>query len=207
MPDTSLGSNYTGGSTTLSPDTYNDVNINASGATLTLLAGTYYFDTLTFTNSVNLNLNLGGGDIFIYMTGNFSANNGFNVTGLDCAVTAVPSPPPHMPYTTVACTETSKVYLETLGSWTLANGATNFGKLSWFGTIVASGASTSDPNSRIRFGSEATLVGNAWARNDVITDQKFTQYNLPPTSVPEPTALLLLGSGLLFVAARARRTR
>jgi hypothetical protein len=182
------GSNVTvaaAGTTTLTPGSYGAIQLNAN-ATLKLTAGNYYFDSFNSVNSALgtfLNLDVSGGAINIYVTGNVTPGAGFNMLGVTAATA-------HL------------VYLETLANFNWAAGANNG---TFYGTIFASGPGTSTASGNITFGGDSTLVGRAWARRNITTDQDFTQMNAPFPSAPEPTTLTLFGVGLLALAGLSRR--
>lgn len=98
----------------LAPGTYNDINLGSS-ATLHLSAGTYYFDTWIFDNNAKLDLDVSGGEIKLYFTGDVFFNSGLDLIGVSAA-------------------NADKIYAETLGNWTLRG--------EWIGTIFGSGANS-----------------------------------------------------------------
>ena len=121
-----------------------------SSATLQLSAGTYYFDTWTLDNNDTISF-IGGGLFRLFFTGNVFANSGLIVN--DGTVSGNPN--------------ANNIYAETLGNWS--------DRGEWIGTIFGSGGS-----SNVSFGPESSLTGVAWARNNLITDQHFTQTNPVP---------------------------
>ena len=177
----------------LAPGTYNDIVTNGSGRRLVLSAGTYYFDTWNFDINTIVEIPATG-NVFLYFTGNVTLNPGFTL------VLPGVSPP------LLTSADANRIYAELLGNWSLQNGVSNAGKQSWVGTVFGSGAT-----SNVSFGTQTTVIGAAWARNNFNADNGFTLLAaapIPPNgAVPEPATLLLVGTGLAFAASRLRRKK
>ena len=165
--------------TNLLPGSYDDLNLGGNNV-LNLSAGTYHFDTWTIANNAVLNLDLTGGAIFLYFTGDVSIASNFimNLTGGDASL----------------------VYAETLSDWLMGD------NMNWFGTIFGSGQDsdvTFGDNHHIVGAAYATHDLRLGDNNTV----SFMQWNgsSTPQAVPAPATPWLLGACAIALAALRRR--
>lgn len=132
-----------GATLTLAPGSYQDV-ILGGACTLNLSAGTYYFNQLSSANGLNLNIDLAGGSIEIYVTtkASFGSVDVFLTSGGNAG----------------------DIYLEAQGSGTATyNAFSAAGGSDWLGTVYA-------PNGGIHFGGSAccsTFQGHFWSGTHV----------------------------------------
>ena len=165
--------------TSLLPGSYDDLKLGANNV-LNLSAGTYYFDTWTIANNAILNLDLTGGAVYLYFTGDVSIATNFvmNLTGGDAGL----------------------VYAETLADWLIGN------NVNWFGTIFGSGADSdvtfgnnhhlvgaAYANHDLRLGDNNTVRFAPWNGSNT------------PQAVPLPATPWLLGACAIAFAAIRRR--
>jgi hypothetical protein len=172
-PFASGGQSYTGlgnGATlTLPPGSYGTVSLGGA-STLNLEAGDYFFDELSAGNGLDLNLDLGGGQVRIFVTG--QASFGSIETALTSGGTS------------------NDVYLES--HW-VATGSRPFGFKAaagsdWIGDVYT-------PASGIHYGGGAgptTFFGRFVAGVDVDIEHGVT--NLPPVAVQPTTWGAIKGS-------------
>ena len=148
------GTSYSGlpnGATlTLSPNSYGSVTLGG-GCTLNLSAGVYYFNSIQTGNGLDLNLDLQGGSIQIYVT-NFA-----RFGSLDVFLTSGGS--------------ANDIYLEAQGSGTSTYNAFSAGGGSdWLGTVYA-------PNGGIHFGGSSccsSFQGHFWSGKHVDLEHGLT---------------------------------
>jgi hypothetical protein len=166
--------------TNLLPGSYDDLNLGGNNV-LNLSAGTYFFDTWTIANNAVLNLDLTGGAIFLYFTGNVNIATNFimNLLGGDA----------------------SDVYAETLADWLTGD------NMNWFGTIFGSGqhsdvtfgdnhqiVGAAYANHDLRLGDNSTVRFMLWNGS-----------NTPQQAAPVPATPWLLGACAIALAALRRR--
>jgi hypothetical protein len=162
------GSNHTtinGGTLTLAPGSYGNIGLGGN-TTLNLSAGDYFFNTLSAGHNLDLNLNLGGGDVRVFVVGAIQLGS---VDVLPTGGTA------------------ADIYFETHSSG--ANAFQASGQVDWLGTIFA-------PYGQIHLGSggtTGTFQGNLWADTVFI---EHNMVGTAPVPVPEPASATLLALGL-----------
>jgi hypothetical protein len=163
MSYTGLGNGVT---LTLAPASYGDV-ILGGACTLNLSAGIYYFNTLRSGNGLDLNLNLGGGSIEIYVTTNaaFGSLDVFLTTG----------------------GTVDDIYLEAQGSGSATyNAFSAAGGSDWMGTVFA-------PNGGIHFGGSSccsTFQGHFWSGHHVDIEHGVSGAGPPVAATPVPWTVL-----------------
>ena len=173
-----------GQSLSLAPGSYGNLALGGDN-TLNLSAGTYYFNNWNVSGGSFINLNLSGGAIQIYFTGNVDLSG--NVQ------------------TSVIGGTAAEVYAEVLGDWEQS------GSSSWDGTVFASGASSDITLSgeATLTGSawardELTLQSSNI--DYVASSHTMAQSLTGSVSVPEPATLplVLLGSAAALLGRRRR---
>jgi hypothetical protein len=196
---TSGGTDYIGsgnnGTVSLAPNvSYGELS-GGGGWNINLSSGTYYFDSIHFANNTNINLDLSGGAINIFVTGELWFGSGADVNLTNGG-------------------DSSMVYWETHEADTL-NAFRATGGSDWLGTVYA-------PYGGIHFGSGSgptTFEGHFWSGWDgtytnlsgnlVYERSVYIEHgvtgNLSP--IPVPAAVWLFGSGLLGLVGIARRRK
>lgn len=184
-----------------------------SGKTMSLTSGNYYFDSMNMGGGLTLKIDLSSGlPIYIYVVGdmNFGQNNQILVLGAGTGGNYLPiNEFPNL---------AKLIYMETHGVFTM--GGNNLNGIPhpqniWGGTLYASDINLLNPDSNnegdISIGQYMNWTGAAWAF-DTISVMDHGTWNLaafdPGTPVPEPSSLVLLGTGILgfgsFVLRRKR---
>lgn len=163
------------GSGQISEGRYGKVNLGM-GSTLTLTAGSYYFESLQVSAESNFIFDLAGGDINLYILGNVNIGSNFDVEMLHGGA--------------------GDIYTETKGNW--EQGA--FGE--WYGTLFGSGAGS---NLHFNQGSvlDGTFMANKNIQLDIGTE--VSGMASEASEVPVPGSLPLLAIGLLPLAFVLRR--
>ncbi|MES2757149.1 MAG: polymer-forming cytoskeletal protein [Pseudomonadota bacterium] len=169
--------------TSLAAGDYRNIDLGSNNV-LNLGAGTYHFNTFKMAGSSKLNLNLAGGDIFLYFAGNVSMGNGLDVT--------------------VTGGDASGIYAETLGNWS------QDGSGEWFGTIFGSGASSDIHFGASNMLTGAFYARDVLDLDgsSTVTLMGLDQAGSDAVDVPEPSSVLLGAIGLLGLglSRRARRS-
>ncbi len=174
-------------STSLAPGSYGQLIITGAFNTLTLTAGDYFFTSIVGGGAVNFNLDLSGGPINLFVTGNVTLGTftTFTING--------------QPFASADPSLASQVFLETLGGYTQGQ-ASDF-----FGTIFA-------PNGNIVFGGFTRLTGSAISGNQVVSSGSVTVNHVASdrftgTVIPEPSTLVLAGLGVVGLGGWTWRRR
>jgi hypothetical protein len=184
IPFSSGGADVTTGGSAASPlppGSYGNLTIPTFG-NLYLTAGNYEFSSFTFDgNSINLvNLN-SSNQINIFVSGNVSEST-FATMSVDGE-----------PYASAATSLAGNVLLETLGTYS----QNTLGSVQFFGTIFA-------PDGDIDIGNYSSLTGSLIAGGNVNLNVGFNETFAPPSELPEPASLGLLGMGWMLLLRRTR---
>lgn len=160
------GANVTTGGA-LAPGSYGDLT---QGGTLTLdlISGDYYFDSIDLNNGNTINIDLTGGPVNIYITGDFDIHdsNNFVLTGGSA----------------------SDIYMELYGKWSAHNDNT------WYGIVYAPNEFIKFHDRNEIYG--AFYSGEyVDIHND--NGLHFVSSEPPAGAVPEPLSLALMSFGLL----------
>lgn len=194
-------SSFTGGSNqtvaanhtlSLAPSTYGSLT-GGRDSTVNLSAGTYFFDAISVGHNSTMNLNLGGGDIVIYVGGNtvFDHDVIWNVSGGSA----------------------KDIYIETHGDFALGYMNEDNTDVDFFGTVFASGGTVALGESNITAGHDLDLAG-AFYSDDKISlgyetnldfelSDHFAQM-VNPVPVPGAAILGILGLGIAGAKLRKR---
>jgi hypothetical protein len=154
---------------------YGKVNVGYD-STLTLTAGSYYFDSLTVSADSKFIFDLSGGDINLFINGNVNIGSNFDFQMLNGTA--------------------NDIYTETKGNW--EQGA--FGE--WFGTLFASGA---DSNLHFNQGSTLGGTFMARKNIQLDIGSVVSAMPSDSAKVPVPGSLPLLAIGLMALALFSRR--
>lgn len=148
-------------------------------STLTLSAGSYYFDSLEIGGDGKLVFDLSGGAINLFILNNVSIGQNFEFETLNGSA--------------------SSIYTETHGNYDLGlNGE-------WYGTLFGSGASSNlHFNQNSTLGGTFLARNNIDLNLDSIVTGMPDQ-GTPANGIPTPGTLPLLGMGLLALAGLRRR--
>lgn len=149
---------------------YGKVNIGYD-STLTLTAGTYYFDSLVVNSESKFIFDLSGGAINLFIKGNVNIGSNFDFEMLNGDAT--------------------KIYTETKGNW--EQGA--WGE--WFGTLFASGA---DSSLHFNQGSVLGGTFMARKNIQLDTGSVVSAMPKEAAKIPVPGSLPLLAVGLMALA-------
>jgi predicted acyltransferase (DUF342 family) len=166
--------------TSLLPGSYDDLSLGANNV-LNLSAGTYHFDTWMIANNAVLNLDLTGGAISLYFTGDVSIASNFIMN--------------------LAGGNASLVYAETLSDWLMGD------NINWFGTILGSGQDSDVTlgNNHHLTGAAYANHDLRLGDNSIVTFMLWNGSNTPQ-AVALPATPWLLGACLIALAALRRRT-
>jgi hypothetical protein len=97
------------------------------------------------------------------------------------------------PYASAATSLAGNVLLETLGTYS----QNTLGSVQFFGTIFA-------PDGDIDIGNYSSLTGSLIAGGNVNLNVGFNETFAPPSELPEPASLGLLGMGWMLLLRRTR---
>lgn len=143
----------------LAPGHYGDLNLSNSSRAY-LSSGTYYFNSITLSNTSSLNIDLSGGPISIYVKNKVQLSNSsaFNYLNAGAAGGA------------------DKVYLEVTYSGS-GYGFICSNSVNWKGTIYA-------PNSGISFSNGTTAIGALYSGKTISLNNSFTFTHVPAINLP-----------------------
>ena len=173
------GTNVNFGS--LAPGSYGAMSLS-SGASITLSAGNYFFSSITTGSNVTITLDLTGGPVNIYVTGNAGIGAGTDLVLVGGGA--------------------ANVYTEVKGQFTTGSNVT------WYGTVFTPMGLISVGAGLQLFGSlyaGTTLATGSNLNLRFVVSNTFENFaNPPPLQVPEP-GLALLCAGAAVLVWRLRR--
>ena len=177
---------WQGGELTLDPGAYGDVQFN-QGTTLNLTSGTYTFDSLNGTGASNLNLDLTGGGIEMYVRGttDFAPLN-VSVNGVALENLSDSQ-----------LEQAANVFLETHGDFNMWGHGSE-----WFGTVFAPDHAITVANNH------ANLVGSLLGDNVYLAPHSTLNYvgsgHFGANALPEADVVVALAAGLIGIAFTLR---
>jgi cytoskeletal protein CcmA (bactofilin family) len=169
-------------SSTLAGGSYGGVNIGYD-STLTLSAGSYYFDSLNVNAEGKFIFDLSGGAINLYIKKDVNIGEKFEFVTLNGSA--------------------GDIYTETLGNWNQGSSG------AWYGTLFGSGTdSTLHFNQNSTIGGTFLATKNIQLDlNSTVTGlPSQPSQETPGAQVPLPGTLSLMGLGLLALAGLRRRS-